>query len=262
MSGAWLELSSGSHALLFALCLGLARIGPALFFLPYLRPKLIGGGTLRNCLMVLAAIGLAPAYAPQAGELVQASIFPLVAKEATIGFLLGFSMSVPFRVAMAVGEYLDNQRGATISSTIDPAVGVKASPLASFFNLFWSAAFVVGGGMLLIFQALHESYIRFPLDAAIRLDVPVAMQAVKLLTLTVVKGAVIAAPMVIAMYLCELLLGLLSRFASQLNPFSMSLSVKSLMMFAVLLVDFGPGTPSRLFDLFDGLSLIDLLKRG
>lgn len=247
---------------LFALAMGLARIGPAVFFLPYLRPKLIGGGMLRNSLMVLAAIGLAPAYMPRAAELIHEAIVPLFVKEVTIGFLLGFSMGVPFWVAMAVGEYLDNQRGATISSTMDPAVGIKASPFASFFNLFWSATFLMGGGMLLVFQALSESYSRFPPNTIFHLGHPVAMQAVKLLSLTVISGAVIAAPMVIAMYLCELLLGLLSRFASQLNAFSVALSVKSLAMLVVLLIEFGPVIPSKLFDLFDGLSLLNLLERN
>ncbi len=253
-------LEGSIESLLITAAIGMARIAPAMFFLPYLRPKLIGGTVLRNTMMFVSAIGLAPAFMTTGKTVSQMALMPLLMKEVMIGLLIGYAMALPFWVAMAIGEFIDNQRGATISSTMDPAVGIKASPFASFFNLFWAAVFATGGGLLLVFEVLHESYMRFPVTEAIRFDPVLLGSAASLLTRAIVKGVILAAPMVIAMYLTELLLGLLSRFASQLNPFSMAMTLKSVVMLIVLLIYFGPVIPTTLFGLFDGLALIDHLQ--
>ncbi|XBY08057.1 flagellar biosynthetic protein FliR [Escherichia coli] len=46
-------------------------------------------------------------------------------------------ISIPiFGFFLAIGSFIDNQRGATLSSTLDPATGVDTSELARLFNLF------------------------------------------------------------------------------------------------------------------------------
>lgn len=245
--------------LLLSATLGAARIAPAMFFLPYLKPKLVGGATLRRSLLVVIALGLAPLYLVDVGELTFPKVIPVIAQEVVIGFFIGFAMAVPFTVAMAIGELVDNQRGATISSAMDPAVGIKASPFASFFNLFWAAAFAAGGGLLLVVEVLAESYQLFPVASRIVFDPSIALAAASLMSRGIAKGIILAAPMVIAMYLTELALGVLSRFASQLNPFSMAMALKSIVMLIVMLIYFGPGIPAALFALFDGAVLTDLI---
>jgi len=245
--------------LLLSATLGAARIAPAMFFLPYLRPKLVGGAILRRSLLVIIAVGLAPLYLVDVGQLTFPKAIPVIAQEVVIGFFIGFAMAVPFTVAMAIGELVDNQRGATISSAMDPAVGIKASPFASFFNLFWAAAFAAGGGLLLVVEVLAESYQLFPVASRITFDPSIALAAASLMSRGIAKGIILAAPMVIAMYLTELALGVLSRFASQLNPFSMAMTLKSIVMLVVMLIYFGPGIPVALFGLFDGAVLTDLI---
>ena len=246
--------------LLLTATMGLARVTPAIFFLPYLKPKLIGGAMLRKSLLVVISLGLAPLYVTDQGALTFAQAVPMIAQEVVIGFFIGFAMSVPFSVAMSIGEFVDNQRGATISSAMDPAVGIKASPFASFFNLFWAAVFAAGGGLLLVVEVLAESYQLFPVATRIRFDGAIAVAAASLMSKGIAKGIILAAPMVIAMYLTELALGVLSRFASQLNPFSMAMTLKSIVMLIVMLIYFGPGIPSALFELFDGSVLTDLIQ--
>ncbi len=73
--------------------------------------------------------------------------------EAAAGGGRGGARALPFWVATAVGELIDNQRGATISDSIDPATGVEASALAPFVSLFYAAAFLQQGGMLTIVGA-------------------------------------------------------------------------------------------------------------
>lgn len=240
--------------------IGTARILPTIFFLPFLKPSIIGGNLMRMTITLLIAMGLSPAYAISLNEWQALSFFATLTKEAIIGMLIGFAMALPFRTAMVLGELLDNQRGATISATMDPAVGVKASPMASFFNLFWSASFVVGGGLVLILQVIQESYRQFGITASISLNYELLSNVAGIVTKAVMHGFILASPMIIAMYLTEIALGLLAKFASQLNPFSISMSIKSIVMFSVLLIYFGPNIPGELFDMFDGTLLLNYLQ--
>ncbi|XLM19521.1 flagellar biosynthetic protein FliR, partial [Chromobacterium piscinae] len=56
----------------------------------------------------------------------------------------------PFWAFHALGSVIDNQRGATLSSSIDPANGVDTSEMANLFNLFSAAVYLQGGGMELM----------------------------------------------------------------------------------------------------------------
>jgi type III secretion protein T len=60
------------------------------------------------------------------------------------------------------------------------------------------------------------------------------------------KILVISAPVVATLLLSEALLGLLARFAPQMNAFSVSLTVKSAVALLVLLLYFGTYLPDEI----------------
>jgi type III secretion protein T len=57
---------------------------------------------------------------------------------------------------------------------------------------------------------------------------------------------VLASPVIATMLMSELALGLLSRFSPQLNAFSVSLTLKSLIAVAVMVIYFSPIFPDEL----------------
>jgi type III secretion protein T len=67
-----------------------------------------------------------------------------------------------------------------------------------------------------------------------------------LLDALVSKTLVISAPVVATLLISEALLGLLSRYAPQMNAFSVSLTVKSLVALAVLMLYFGAHLPDEI----------------
>lgn len=56
-------------------------------------------------------------------------MIPIVAKEAFVGFFLGFLIALPLWALDVMGAYVDNQRGASIAATINPLTGHDTSPL-------------------------------------------------------------------------------------------------------------------------------------
>jgi type III secretion protein T len=70
-----------------------------------------------------------------------------------------------------------------------------------------------------------------------------------ILTKVMAKALVLASPVVAALLLSEIALGLLSRFAPQMNAFSISLTIKSAIALLILLLYFSPILPSMVGEL-------------
>lgn len=140
----------------------------------------------------------------------------------------------------ALGSIIDNQRGATLSSSIDPANGVDTSELANLFNLFAAAVYLQGGGMGLMLDLFRQSY---QLCDPLGVCAPALTPTLSLLNQVISKAVVLASPVVAALLLSEAVLGLLSRFAPQMNAFAVSLTVKSAVALLIMLMYFGPVLP-------------------
>ncbi|GAB1847320.1 type III secretion system export apparatus subunit SctT [Achromobacter xylosoxidans] len=227
---------------MITMALGLARITPVLMFLPMLGEKPLGRGVLRTTLLTLITLGLLPCLAKEGLDVTTLSLPATLLKEALVGLILGLMLGAPYFAATTFGEFLDNQRGATIAKSIDPTADIEASLLGSFMGFLWAALFFGGGGMLWIMSTIAQSYRRIPLDGALTLSMQTALDLASLLGQALMAGIVAASPAVAVMLLIDIMLGILSRFASQLNPFSLALTVKSLAAGMILLLYLSPWT--------------------
>lgn len=221
--------------------LGFARLAPIFFMLPFLNSSVLTGAA-RQAVIVLVALGFWACIGVPLPALDGVAFFALLLREASIGVMLGCLLCWPFWVLHAMGNLIDNQRGAMLSSTVDPANGVDTSELANFLQLFAAAVYLEGGGMLLMLETVSHSYrICAPVN-----DCIVHVSALLgLLDALVSKTLVISAPVVATLLISEALLGLLSRYAPQMNAFSVSLTVKSLVALVVLMLYFGVHLPDE-----------------
>jgi len=246
--------------ILLVLAVGFARVMAATFFLPFFSRDMLGGLFAKNTLVLMIVVGLAPLLLADPPDLMQVNIGVLIFTELLIGLTLGIPLALPFWTAYAIGQMIDNQRGATMSDTLNPAIGVDASPLASFMTYFWCAAFLLGGGMLGLVEVLRDSYELLAIGAAFNLNGETVLSLVGVMQQAVLKGIVLAGPAMVAMFLSEVALGVLSRFAPQLNAFSMAMTIKSLLAIMVMLIYLGPLLPGELMRLADFGSALRLLE--
>ncbi|MGF6265268.1 type III secretion protein SpaR/YscT/HrcT [Paraburkholderia youngii] len=211
------------------LAIAYARVAPVFYLLPFFNDRVIVNTVLKNTIIFVVIAGLWHAIGhPLLGT--GASMLWRAVQEATAGLVLGVTLSLPFWVATAIGEFIDNQRGATISDSIDPATGVETSVFGPFLSLSYAALFLHQDGMLLIVQAIQESYIYLPTSAMPHAQV---WHFGSLLSKLVGKGIALAAPVLLSMALSDAMLGLFSRFCPHVNAFSLSLSIKSIVAFLV-----------------------------
>jgi len=224
-----------------------ARLAPIFFMLPFFGSHVLTGAP-RMAVMVLVGMAFWPLAGQELPRLDSLGFYGLLLREVGIGVILGCLLSWPFWVFHAMGNLIDNQRGAMLSSTVDPANGNETSELANFFQMFAAVIFLEGGGMAVFAETLGQSY---------RLCSPLAecqwhlAPLLELLDPLVGKTLLISAPVVATLLLSEALLGLLARYAPQMNAFSVSLTVKGVIALVVLLLYFGPYMPAEVLRMAD-----------
>lgn len=232
------------HDGILAAAMAYARVAPSVFLLPMLNGNVLSG-LLRTTISMWIAVGVWP-YPYGAPLEMSGPVWEMMLREAAIGLLLAVAVAFPFWVFHALGAYIDNQRGATLSSAIDPANGVDTSELAGFFQWFGAVIYLHLGGMTLLLEVLARSYrVCEPFGQCTLSSERVS----ELLDVLVSHAIALSAPVVGALFLSELLLGLLSRFAPQVNAFSLSLTVKSVIAFSILLIYFSATLPEALVGL-------------
>lgn len=164
-------------------------------------------------------------------------LLAIILKEALIGFMIGYLIAIPFWMFEAVGFFIDNQRGASIAATLNPLTGNDSSPLGSLMNQAFIVFFFISGGFLIMLGILYESFALwsifdwFPNFA--QESIPVWLnQLDRLVRVALLLGA----PAIVAMFLAEVGLALVSRFVPSLQVFFLAMPIKCAMAFLVLVL--------------------------
>lgn len=194
-------------------------------------------------------------------------ILVLVIKEGMIGFVMGWLFSLPLWAFEAMGAMIDNQRGASIAESINPLTGHDTSPLGDLFSQGFMVYMIVSGAFMLMLGAVYDSFLLWPVfDFWPRMNNTAPDfwlgQFDRMIHLAVLYGA----PVIIAMFMAEIGLALVSRFAPQLQVFFLAMPIKSgiaMFLFAVyaqllfhyadaVFDDFGNGVLRQLSGIFAG----------
>ncbi|MEF7613209.1 flagellar biosynthetic protein FliR [Aquincola sp. MAHUQ-54] len=150
--------------------------------------------------------------------------FMLVAQQVVIGLTLGFAVRIVFAAVEFAGELMGLQMGLNFAGFFDPATGGQATATSRFLGTMVSWMFIVIGGHLLIIDAVLQSFRVFPVApepfAFIRALRPEVWGA-EIFSM----GLWIAMPLVGMLLFVNLVLGLISRVASQMNVFSIGFPI-------------------------------------
>lgn len=223
------ELVVAGRAALTSILLSAPRIMAIFLLLPIFSKSAIPGVVRTGILLGVILFvwpAVATSYDPETVDVIH--LAALIAKETLIGGVIGFAVGALFWGVEAAGFFIDNQRGAAIAGSVDPLSGSDTSPMGIFFLQAYTVYFFVSGGFLAFLGAVYDSYALWPVmefwpvlprDTA---DFFLAV-ADKIMYLMIV----FAGPLIIAMFIAEFGLALVSRFAPQLNVFVLAMPVKS-----------------------------------
>lgn len=249
-----MPLFSWFHDLLQSALFSSVRLFAAFAFLPFLNDKFILSRTTRGIIVFLMALCLSGNKHDPVAEFSVVNIL----SEIITGTVMGLVYSTPFFIFSAFGEYIDNQRGANISDTADPTTGTDASPFSTFMNLFSVSFFLLNDGLVLLMTSVQDSFRLLPPGTLLTEIhyVPVFEWLTNSLSLSLL----FCMPVLIILFISEVSLGILALYNSQLNPFSLSLSIKSIIAFLLALLLFRSTTMTDVTVLFDISPLTQFLR--
>lgn len=148
----------------------------------------------------------------------------LIGMNAIIGMLIGWIASLVLQIGRVAGEMLDMQMALTAATIFDPGSQTQSTIIGHFFDFMALVLFISIGGVHKTIEALLKSYNTFPVVVfQIELNFDKVLKATADL---IAISFVIVSPIIIILLTADLILGLMSRAAPQINAFQISFSIK------------------------------------
>lgn len=179
----------------------------------------------------------------------------LLVRETLIGVAMGFAIRIVFTAVEMAGNVIGVQMGLGFAEIYDPHASGHIAVLGQFLGLIAALAFLALNGHLLMVSGLIESMRAIPPGAAAPGGVDWRLLANW--GGTIMEAAVLLAlPVIAALTITNLALGVLSRAAQQLNLFAVGFPITLAIGFATLLFALPHlgGVMERLFN--DGLQMM------
>jgi type III secretion protein T len=251
-----------SGAALNSLLLSAPRIAAAFLVLPILSRE-DAPPMVRNTIYVALAVAVTP-FVSSAAQ-VPADFVPwagLIVKEIFVGAVIGFSFAAVLWAVSMAGDIIDTKVGTSMATLSDPMAGQQTSLSGALLSRFSGFVFLAVGGLTIFLDLLLGSYLVWPVQAPFpAMDLRGIDYFARSFSSMMTLAFMLAAPALVLMSLIDLALGVMNRYAPQLNvlPIAMALKawITSLILLLGLIAFFGVMVRS-----FDGSrGLLAILQR-
>ena len=173
-------------------------------------------------LAALIAILMMPLL-PAPPVLSSAQAIPVLIQQILVGVAMGFSMRLVFAAFEMAGDLLGLQMGLAFAQFIDPARGTQTPLIGSFLGVLAMLTFLVIDGHLLVIAAVVQSFELIPISANLSV---VNSQSIALAgSIMFMLALQISLPVMAAVLISNIVLGILARAAPQLNVMSIGFSI-------------------------------------
>ena len=205
-------------------------------------------------LAALVTLIVAPTLSAPAVPLASAAGLTLILEQVLVGLALGFTLRLITAAIELAGEIIGLQMGLSFAGFFDPASSGAGTPVGAWLSMFTTLMFLAMNGHLLVLYGVVESFNVFPLapDALVAADWRrLAALGTELFRI----GLYVALPVIAAMLVCNLGLGVLARVAPQLNVLAVGFPISLLVGMVILVValpfigQYIEGTLARGFEL-------------
>lgn len=180
---------------------------------------------VRIALAALVAFAAQPSLPPMPVVPLDSPLaFALVAQQVVIGLCVGFAVRIVFAAVEYAGELVGLQMGLNFAGFFDPVTAGAGTALGRFYGTMVAWLFVVINGHLLVLAAVLQSFTTFPAGPEpfvfLREMLPHRWGAEIFMT-----GLWIAMPMIAMLLFVNLVLGMVSRVAAQINIFAVGFPI-------------------------------------
>jgi len=220
----------------------LMRVSIMIFMLPLFGARGVPSIWKIGLSMILA-IAMMPVVPQTAGyPETAAEIIIALISEALMGLILAMTVRMFFTSIQMAGHFMSFQMGFSMARAIDPQAEVQDSVLTELMYLLTILMFFCIDGHHIFLRALASSFQTAP-PCNITFDASIAGILVKLGGDMFLTGLKLAAPMVIALFLSNLCLGIVARTVPQVNILMVGFPVNICIGFIFLIMTFANMNP-------------------
>ena len=198
---------------------------------------LFGSSSVPVRVRVLVAFAIALTLFPLVGASVPARLefgdmVIGVVGEVLIGLAMGTAVGLVIVGAELAGELGGQQAGFSLGQIVNPMSNSESTVFAQIYGLVFAAVFLGVGGHRALVRALLDTFAVIPLGS-FRADARMTTLFGDTLTSAFELAVRLAAPVLIAMFLASVALGLLSRSIPQLNILTVGFAIRALLAIAI-----------------------------
>ncbi len=173
---------------------------------------------------------------PQIDNLIDLTI--AIAREGLIGLLIGATIQLIITGLQLGGEAITSTGGMQLGDAVDPTTSSSMPSVARLVGLLVTAVMLAVGGHRILLGVLLDSFEALPAGHVTFHDSMMTL-VVDQLSAGMAAGVRVAAPIIAALLLSNLVTGLISRTLPQINVLAIGLSINALAMLVVLAVTIG-----------------------
>jgi flagellar biosynthesis protein FliR len=164
----------------------------------------------------------------------------LIMKEAMIGLIIGLAATIIISIVQIAGGFIDFEMGFAMANIVDPLTGAQSPMMGQFFNLLILYLLIATNGHHLILDGIYYSYQFIPINHFPNFgDADMAEFTVKLIAVVFSVAFQMSAPLVAALFLLTLAIGITGKTVPQLNIFIIGFPLKIIVGFLVLFISMG-----------------------
>ena len=184
----------------------------------------------------------------------------LVASEILIGVVLGIIGRFLFAAVEFAGTVIGFQMGLAMANVLDPQSQEQVSLVGRFESTTATLIFLAMDGHLIFIQAMVRSYKIIPPGGA-NINQPLVDKLTELSASVFVIGLQIGAPLIVALFLANAVIGLLARSVPQIQIFIVGfpLTIMLGLLFMLFGMPFFAQAVHKMFEMLD-TQIFDALK--
>ncbi len=236
------------------------RVSVFVFLMPLFGARGVPGLWKAGLSFVLAIVMLPVVPAPEWLPLTAPGFLLAVGSEVLMGLTAVFGVMVVFASVQLAGQIMSFQMGFSMARAIDPATGVQSTALSQFLYLFTVLLFFATDGHHTLVHAMAASFHLVP-PGGMTFHPGLTEALARITARMFLAGLKIAAPIVVALFLSNLCLGIVARTVPQVNILMIGFPVNigiGLFLFGLLLRNLAPFLTGLTREM--GTAMIQLLR--
>ena len=169
--------------------------------------------------------------------------------EVIVGAAIRFIFQLGFAAVQLAGEQIAASTGLGFAAMVDPQTGSQSPVINQFLSIMMLLSFLTLEGHHILLKLLAASYEALPVGSAF-FSANTLIGIAKAGALIFSAGMLACLPIIVALFLVTLVIGILTRVAPQMNLFSVGFAISILAGLALMLVAL-PGLTASMAGILD-----------